>query len=402
MGSIWNGSSDTRSKRIRFYCQVVFKFSKFFRFTPFEYKAGIGKMPDQILYHHQTLIFKYISLIQALILSSFILYSYAEVFFGQATKVELSAALAMNSAWLAVSTAQWTFIFKFYRLGGMNLGNFILDLQFRLPQNPPLVSEIIYMTAVIGVTICPLLPYPYLVFASWYLPGTVHMLNSGADAIAEFLFGNSEMSYWLVRHGIYVIISGSMIDAMVHQAVMTPWLYSFLFTMNQYLESMLETRKHSNIKQVSSLWNKSNITSEFLKIQILYAVYHQIYSKTAASIGCNFIIALIYIIFLILSPAVLPGVIIFTFLVAGVLFFLGAFLLFNNQIASYIFLQNLISVNREASRKEFAHYEHKVWISMRPLSASILGVCSFETRGLILVIWADVVIMSVINLLLAF
>jgi len=162
--------------------------------------------------------------------------------------------------------------------------------------------------------------------------------------------------------------------------------------------------KNPNMEKNSTFWNSPNSDpcKSFLRTKVLYTAYHQIFDVAFASEATNFILALVYIIFLLVSPAVLPGVVTFTLFVAASCFPVAAFLLFDQVAKSHISIQKLIVANREKFRNDTCSLDYKFWSSMKPPSSSILGLCTFETKEFLLVIWAAVVMMSVINLLLAF
>jgi len=361
--------------------------------------------PDRIVNVPQQPIFKHVSLVLALIVDFFILYSYIEALFGEVTQLERYITLAMNGVWLAVNTAQWTFIFKFYRLGGLNLTNFILNIKFKAPQNPSLAYELVYICTLAAPLICPFVPYPLLVFTSWYFPGTLHMLNSGADALAASLLGNSSVAAIVVRHAIYVVISIALVDGCINQGILIQWLFCFLCTVQQYVQTMLTTDSATEENRIldSGLWIIGNSSpSSFLKIRVLYSAYHQLFDIAFASEVTNCIIVQIFSIFLLVCSAEFPAMVTFTVTLWFCLFMMAGFILFDHVTQSHISVQKLIVSNRKKYRRCASRYEYKFWVSMKPPVSSILGLCTFETQEFLLIIWANVVLNSVISLLLAF
>ena len=406
MGIIQNGRKAGGYRRIQFYSKLVHQLSHFYGFVPFEYKIGKGE-PDKIIHFQQVGIFRHFPLILAFIVDLFVLYWYVEAFFGQVTKLESYLVLAMNPAWFAINTAQWFYVFKFNRFGGLNLTNFIVDLQFYAPQRPSLAYELIYICCTAGPTVCALVPYPFLLFMSWHFPGAFHMLNSVADILAASLFGNSDMASLAFRHAFYIVIALALIDAVIRQAVLIQWLFCFLCAMNKYLEMGLKSFTNSTIedKQIadSGSWILRNPNpSSFLRIKVLYAAYHQIFDIVFASYSSTFVIALIFTIFLLLSPSETPSMVTFTLILATALFSIASSLLFNQVTQSHISIQKLIVVNRLKYKRQSSSYEYKFWMSMKPPVSSIFGLCTFETKEFLLFIWANVVMNGVINLLLAF
>jgi len=122
----WEKSGRTR--QIKFYIKLTHRLCRFYGVVPFGYKIG-KEEPDQIVEFHQHPIFNHLSLLYALVMDLFIVHEFIEIVFGQMTEVEVYVLLAMNSVYLSMSTAQWCYVLKFYRIGGLNLCNFILNLQ---------------------------------------------------------------------------------------------------------------------------------------------------------------------------------------------------------------------------------------------------------------------------------
>jgi len=73
-------------------------------------------------------------------------------------------------------------------------------------------------------------------------------------------------------------------------------------------------------------------------------------------------------------------------------------MLIYEPIQLHILVQSFIIANRKHSRYA-SLWEYKFWISMKPPRATILGFCILDTKQLLLIIAADVVLMGVINLL---
>jgi len=388
---------------MQFYLKLVYVFPQKLRVIPFEVKIG-NRKPDKILYNTLPPIFDYLSLLCAIIVDCLILYWYFEAFFGQVTKVEFSVAICLNSIFIGLNTGQWVHISKFHRMGGLNLANFMLELDFRSGQIPSLSNELICITIVGGAVGCPLMPYPLLLFMAWYLPGILRLPLNGADLIAASVFGDSWMASFISRQFIIIVIAVALIDSIMRKAILLQWLFSFLCSMNQKLQVMLTTFKNGTAGVGWTQWNTQNSSDEsnFLQIEFLYSAFHDIFGKEFATDCVAFLISVVYTVFLIVSPAVLPIVISLVLGIAGSLIFIVIFILFDQATKSHIRIQDLILGNRKKFRSNTSAPDYKFWKSMKPPRSTILNLCSFETREFLLVIWANVVMQGVINLLLAF
>jgi len=392
MDKVWR----CRSERLRIYSRVVYGISRILRYGSFEYEVGDGRRPDRISYIGQSQISKAHSFLLALILDLYVLYTYGEAFFGKATNVEFSVAVAMNSVWLALNAAQWCHISDFHRDGGINLSNLILKMQFHIPQNPLLACELLYFATLSAATTGLLISHAFPFFVSWYLPGIHRLLTRGTDLLTALAFGKG--NWWgsfLIRNGILALIGRSIGDSLYHKSIQCQWLYSFLFTMTQHVQGMLGTGATTNDDPAFKL-------KSFFHVKVAFATYVQVYNLYFASNTANFIVSLIYIIFLLICPAEIPLMVTLTLLLALFTFLVAGYLQFQYAIELHLSSLQLIQTNKERCRRDDALYEYKVWKSMLPPRPTFLGMCSFETRGLILIIWADVVATNVINLLLAF
>jgi len=410
MERVWGvGKFPMRTRRIQACANLVYKFGKFTRLIPFDYKIRQSN-PDEIIYLQQSLILKSISVFLATFLTVFIIHWYFVVFFGKVTRIESSIALALNAVLCVMNTAQWVHILDFYRTGGLNLANYILRAQFRARDEPLFAAELLYVISVVAAVNCQIFPYPVLVYTSHHFPGLLSVVDSGADLIAGWVFGSSVICSVLMRHGTYVVISTALCNAFVHQSILAQWLFSFLCTMNQYQKTQLEflkdyTGKAGTLAQVECDHDRTLDTSSFLETQVLYSTFHAIFGRIFTSYAVNYIVAVIYLMLLLVSPAVvLPMWIKGAVVISSSSFLICALILFKQVTDSHIFMYELIAANRQKCRGESIDWGHefKFWKSMRPPRSTILGLCSFETRGFLLVIWADVIMMSVINLLLAF
>jgi len=408
MERVWAARNLTRTERIQFCSILVYKFGKFTRLIPFDYKIRKSR-PDEIIYIPQSAVIKSISFFLATVVTAFILYWYFAVFLGKMTQVESSMAIAGTAVLCIMNSAQWAHILKYYRTGGLIVANFILDAQFRDPQNPMLVSELLHEVSVIAAINCQVLTYPFLVYTSRHFPALLSMLNSGVDFIAGLIFGNSLVGSVVLRHGTYAVLSLAVGDALIHQSILAMWLFPFQCTMNQYLQRLLESLKNfagrPGTETNGKLWGRKDLDPpSFLKTEVLFVTIDHIFGRIFASYALNYIIAIIYTMFLLVSSAAdLPSWITCTVGVTSLTFLVCALIMFKQATDAHIFMQELILANTEECRgKRVKAFAYKFWRSMRPRTTTILGLCSFETKEFLLVIWADVIVMSIINLLLAF
>jgi len=248
--------------------------------------------------------------------------------------------------------------------------------------------------------VCPFLPLPFLLFTSWQFPGLFRLPWSGADRLAASLFGRSWIAPFLFRHILLFVVGGALGEALMRQAITLQWLFSFLCTMNQTLLTKLNTFKKISI--LNSSPRNSRSESNFIQTQVLFAAYHQIFGKYFAAYCICILAAVIYMIFILVSPAVLPSMITFILMTAGALMLVAAFMVFDEPTVSHIRIQQFILANREKFRRNSSAWEYKFWRSMKPPHSTILGLCTFETKEFLLIVLADVVISAVVNLLLAF
>jgi len=395
MGSIWNWRKSTRSQRLQFYNKVVFWLPGLF-LLPYKYKTGKNQ-PDKIVYRNQQPIFDYLSLFLALVVDCLIFYGYFEALFGHLTKVESSIAICLNSAYITLNTGQWVQFFTFTRHGGINLANFILDSQFISSQDPSFPNEIISLGLAVGSVLCPLYMYPLILFQSWHFQGLLQLPMYLADIFAASLFGNSWVAAVIVRQIVFCVITTALVDACMRCAITMQVLFSILCAMKQNAEKLGTTFKNSTSDPNPNF----NSALNFIKSQILHAAYHQIFQRVFAVNCIALLTALIYYLFLLISPAELPAVITLIIVLAGSLTSVSSFMLFYEPIQLHTLIQSLIVAKRKQSRC-VSLWEFKFWQSMKPPRTTILNLCTLETNELLLIVAADVVLMGVINLLLAF
>jgi len=144
--------------------------------------------------------------------------------------------------------------------------------------------------------------------------------------------------------------------------------------------------------------------TEYLKIRIICQEFLQAYHHFVGFGFFNLLTGIIVLTFVIFNSADIPVFLAFLIFLADVIAVIAGNFLFSLATDLHLLSQVLIKISlgqcRGRGRGRRVRYQ-KFWTGMRPLRVEIGIICSFETREFLLVIWGNVVISKIIDLLIA-
>jgi len=168
-----------------------------------------------------------------------ILYWYFQAFFGQVSKFEFFFLIGVNFVWLILTSTQWFFIFPFTRTGGLNVLNSAFKMQFSILQQLPFGYELVCFIVVFATTVYPFFYFPLLLLLSIYFPGTFHLLRHGIKSSLSHYIENPEIASNTIHVCILILLSVALGHSCVSCSILCHWMFTFYFTANQTLQTML-------------------------------------------------------------------------------------------------------------------------------------------------------------------
>jgi len=139
---------------------------------------------------------------------------------------------------------------------------------------------------------------------------------------------------------------------------------------------------------------------EYLKVKVMSHVYNESYQGLISFSFFNILAAVIALTYAVLRNEIPPSLLVPTILADFCVFIVGNSL-FVFPTDSFL-LSKKILVDIKTNAFESTQEDTKFWVGMTPLKVKIGNVCSFETKGFLVFLWGEVVIITIIDLLIAY
>jgi len=134
----------------------------------------------------------------------------------------------------------------------------------------------------------------------------------------------------------------------------------------------------------------------YIQLQVLSKAYGEALGLLFSAAFYTVIITVILLSFLIVKGQSLPVFLRIMVISTDIAIFSFGYYIFSLATESSILSAKFIA-NCKASGED-----SKFWCGMRPIRVGIGQVCSFETKEFLLVIWGEVVVSKLIDLLIAY
>ena len=136
----------------------------------------------------------------------------------------------------------------------------------------------------------------------------------------------------------------------------------------------------------------------YVKMQVLGCAYNDTYNFFFSIMFFHLVIGVIAATYCILNAECLPSFMIAILVVADVSVISSGHFMFSSATSSYQLSRQVL--NAATTRGNFRlNEDRKFWREMKPIRVDIGNFFSFETREFLLVIWGNVVVSKIIDLL---
>jgi len=382
-------------ERIRLYNKILYNLARFLHYVPIKYEFH-PHSPDVIVLIRESKCEKVLFRIFPFFLNCLQIVNVAIWFFiGQYTLFEVLFVLGMCLPLTGMTSCQFFMLLPTTKDQGQRLINTILqEYHLTLRIKPPRSYEFVCLWfAITGVSFLYL---PGLVMVEWYLPSLFHLFHLILDAVTVTIcFGNERLAYnlaFILQFALYTLVATALGHALFNATIILQWIITYFHTTNALLENLI-LPVAENVKRTTE--------SEYMRLRLSFAVFNHILNTLLSVIYFHLIIIIIIFTYITLLSKQLP------LLIAGLVFLAAAFMYLalysilspatNSHLLSYI----LIETGRKRVHGK-CERQLKFWRGMRPVRFEFGGVCSCETKEMLLVLWFDVILRSTVDLLLTF
>jgi len=164
---------------------------------------------------------------------------------------------------------------------------------------------------------------------------------------------------------------------------------------------MSDCPKSKDIRDSEQHENMNTICKEYLELKYL----SQAYQKTLGiAFGITYnsgLIMTIFFVYLVFNCKGLSVFLIGPIVAAIICYITSQSILLTIVTESHLFSKELISDSKQICRVRLPYFQ-KFWRGMKPLKISVGSAFNFETKEFLLVIWGDIVLQRIIDLLLTF
>jgi len=385
----------SRKDRIRFYMEIMYNWATSMHCIPFEYKFATNS--PQVIYLHTNrksrTLFGATSFFSNLQL---IIYLNFTILFCKVSQFETLYVVGVSFAFVGTAACElFTLLPQTQSLGISVMNSMLVDYS-EARQSSSRFYELTCLTATIVALIFPFLYYPAVLGCSWYIPGVLVPLQHATGLVSMLIcFGNERMAHVAALccyYGYLTAISTSLGHAVVNTMVVFHWISTYLTTTNAVLQSLNQ-----------AVLQRCNMSaeSEYARINVLFKAFMHTFSPLISTMFLLAILTIIALTYLLLQRDPLPLILIVPLITADV----GAIVIVHSLLA-FITSTHLSSeylVGNGRNKVNFhSGYRLKFWEGTMPLQISFGGVCSCETSEFVLIIWLDVILKTIIDLLMTF
>jgi len=145
----------------------------------------------------------------------------------------------------------------------------------------------------------------------------------------------------------------------------------------------------------------NKVCSSFMESKVLSQIYNESFGVIFSIYYHTTVCVTVLIFYVLFNSTQLPMLMLIPILVAQVLCIMFIKFLLTLVTESHLLSKELIRcLGQKCCR--LSPYPCRYWRGMRPLKVQVVNFFSFETRELLLKIWGEIVLVSAINLLIAF
>jgi len=140
----------------------------------------------------------------------------------------------------------------------------------------------------------------------------------------------------------------------------------------------------------------------YMQLQVLSHVYNETFGVMFKFLLYNMVVAIIAFTYLLIRSAiVMPFILVVAMVLADMCAIILAYYIFSLVTDVHILSKALLKIMLSQC-KDRCSVEAKFWKGIKPLSIGAGRMCAFETKEFLLVIWGDIIIATLIDLLIAF
>jgi len=140
----------------------------------------------------------------------------------------------------------------------------------------------------------------------------------------------------------------------------------------------------------------AGMKTTYFQLKVLSKAYSEVLSLLFSATFYTIIITVILLSFLLVKGQSLPVFLRIMVISTDVIIFSFGYYIFSLATESNILSAKFIGKCKDSGE------DSKFWGGMRPIRVGIGQVCSFETKEFLLVIWGEVVVLKLIDLLIAY
>jgi len=228
------------ASRSQIFNKYTYGYTEFLKISYFNYKIGLNVQDS--FRSLPTFLPACLGAPSTLVVFSLIVYLYMEAMFGKTTQFEMLFIIGLNSSLILLNTSQMFFLCQITRHRAKVILNSIFDIRFQMKQESSFIYQFICFIVAYSTIIYPFCYFPAFYGVSWYLPGVLNSLIQLIHLLAEainFFDAENATVVLLTKLIILLIISLSLAHAVINFSVIVHWLFTYHFTVTQYLTSMI-------------------------------------------------------------------------------------------------------------------------------------------------------------------
>jgi len=380
--------------RIGIYIEILYNWATLMHYVPFKCTFS-NRSPPIICLIKNSKRRTLIGITSFIVVISSIVHLNLSLLFFKPNQIEAFLVVGISCLFIALASSQLCMLHPYTQSQGISLINSMLEDYYKEACHASWLYELICLTmSCIGI-VYPILYFPLGYTIHWFLPDIFIPLANILEKFAIIAsFGQENIAHITslsLYYGYMTVLAAGLGHAAVNFVVVCHWICTYLFTTSSLLHNLR-----------NSTAENPNMEREYLRIKVSFKLFITIFGNLVSSwffLGIIIIIVLTYVMLQrhVSVPMILTIGIFLADLSATIVLYALLDFITNTHFSSQSVVERW--TNKVSG---LSGYRLEFWKGISPIRMEFAGVCSCETREFLLIVWMDVILQSVIDLLMTF